>query len=394
LNRFLPDTWWEALLRPFAMAAPDGNTYVEIMAPDWRFVFAILLAVLLAITWRKRTAASVRGVLVLLAFVALSFVPWLASSGNGRYFVPMLLLAGPLGVALAYVQPWSRTARALCALGMLALQCAATYDTRPWNAWSLASWREAPYFDIAVPADVRDQPATFVTITSISYSLLYPQFHPASHWMNISAMPEDAVQSPETRRARSILAESKQIFVLVPSVPAHTGKDGLPSPELQHVLDLHLGHQHLATDRSKACRLLESNMMRRMMFGDKETVSERAAHPHVGFWLCPLRYPVEPPPSAPLDPRATAVFDKLEQSCPGIFPPGTAGTGTVEGGSVRDYAGADMKLYVLDEGVYYKYWRAINPVRLGTPAEVLSPSFRMDCNDIRGRSGLPWQRSI
>lgn len=391
MNRFLPDTWWEALLRPLAMAAPDGNVYVEIMAPDLRFLLALLLAVLLFVQRRKGGGRSLH---VLLLLVAASFVPWLMTTGNGRYFLPTLLLVGPLAIGLVHAQPWSRTARALCALGVVALQCGATFDTRPWDAWALARWGDAPYFDLEVPADVRRQPATFVTITSISYSLLYPRFHPASHWMNISAMPESTAHSMETRRARAILAESGRIFVLVPSVPPHTGKDGLPVAGLQDVIDGHLGHQHLAIDRSQACRLLKSGAIRRMVYGDKETARELQVRPQVGFWLCPLRYPVEPPPPVPADPKVEAVFARVEQACPGIFPPGSAATAPVEGGSYRDYAAADMKLYVIGDGVYYKYWRAINPVRIGSAEEVASPSFRMDCHDIRGRSGLPWQRSI
>ena len=39
--RFLPDTWLDALLRPVAMAMPDGWIYVETMAPDLRFVFVL-----------------------------------------------------------------------------------------------------------------------------------------------------------------------------------------------------------------------------------------------------------------------------------------------------------------------------------------------------------------
>ena len=98
MNRFMPDTWWEALLRPIAMAAPDSHTYVEMMAPDLRFAFAILLALLLLLAYRRRTAD--RPLLVLLALVVLAFAPWLASSGNGRYFVAFLLLAGFVVVAL------------------------------------------------------------------------------------------------------------------------------------------------------------------------------------------------------------------------------------------------------------------------------------------------------
>ena len=43
--RFMPDTWQDAVLRPIAMALPDGGVYVETIAPDLRFVFVLLLLV-------------------------------------------------------------------------------------------------------------------------------------------------------------------------------------------------------------------------------------------------------------------------------------------------------------------------------------------------------------
>ena len=36
--RFLADTWRDALLRPVAMAAPNSSVYIEIAAPDFRFI--------------------------------------------------------------------------------------------------------------------------------------------------------------------------------------------------------------------------------------------------------------------------------------------------------------------------------------------------------------------
>ena len=50
---------------------------------------------------------------------------------------------------------------------------------------------------------------------------------------------------------------------------------------------------------------------------------------------------------------------------------------------------------MLDDGkVWYKYVRALNPVLLGDAAAILDPGFTMDCDNIRGRSGLPWERGI
>ena len=79
--RFMPDNWQDAVLRPIAMALPDGGVYVETIAPDLRFVFVLLLLVGWLV-FRVRGSAPRRLTLGLLAFTALTFVPWLASTGK------------------------------------------------------------------------------------------------------------------------------------------------------------------------------------------------------------------------------------------------------------------------------------------------------------------------
>jgi hypothetical protein len=92
--------------------------------------------------------------------------------------------------------------------------------------------------------------------------------------------------------------------------------------------------------------------------------------------------------------RFDAVFSAIEAQCPRFFPTG-AETRIISGGEMRTYYSSEMKVYVLEEGlVLYKYYRAFNPVRIGTRDDVLSGKAKVDCNNIRGRSGLPWEREI
>lgn len=394
MNRFIPDSWWEILLRPLAMAAPDGNVYVEIMAPDWRFMFALLLAAVL-LAGRNRFSPAARGGWKLLALVAVAFAPWMATSGNGRYFLPILLLAGPLCIALVYAQPWTAAARLLCAAGLCVLQAGVAFDTRPWDAWSHAAWQKPPYYEVDIPADLRAQPATYVTITSISYSLVAPQFHPASHWINITAMGPDPKLSRETARAHELFASAQRLYMFVPTVRNYVDKDLLPKPDLMEVMDRHLAEQRLALDRTRPCRMLPSPSMVRFELGADPARQDPVVRSQIGFWICPLRYPVAAPVAAPPDKSMDAIFERIEQSCPRLFPAGAAVTGRTGGGYLRSYAVADMKVYVMPNGiVYYKYWRALNMEPIGTTAEVMAPGFKMDCNNIRGRSGLPWQRTM
>lgn len=391
MNRFIPDTWWEALLRPLAMAAPNGHVYVEIMAPDLRFLAAVLLSVLLLV-FRKKLTSSPRAVLVLAGLVALSFVPWLVSSGNGRYFVPMLLLGGPLVVGLAWALPATKAARVGVVLVILGAQIATTANNIILGAWGLTTWRAAPYFQVSVPRDLTEQPATYVTMTSISYSLIAPQFHPESHWVNISAMSGDP-RSLETRRARSLFAKSSPLYLVLPTVLRHSTEDGQPIEKLKNAVDAQLASQQLALDHTRACRVVQSAAMARQVLGD-DFARRPADAQRAGFWLCPLAYPVQPPPAKPLLPQLDEAFAQLEHRCPGIFPPGS-GTSALPDGAMRDYAAADMKVYIMnDGGVYYKYWRSLNPQRIASLPEVLRGTFELDCTKIHGRSGMPWDRSI
>jgi hypothetical protein len=78
-----------------------------------------------------------------------------------------------------------------------------------------------------------------------------------------------------------------------------------------------------------------------------------------------------------------------------MFPPGSSSSVALSEGVRRYYIDSDMRLYVGDTGeVYYKYIRSLNAVRIGTVDEVLAPSFRLDCNSMRGRGAMPWDREI
>jgi hypothetical protein len=391
--RFQPDTWREALLRPVAMAAPSSHVYLEMPAPDLRFIFIALLLIgcLLAIR-RLRPAPRATGILA--GLLLLSFVPWLATSGNGRYYIPFLLVAGPLCLALAYRLPWSRSAKLLTGLAMLGLQGFIVLDNNPWRTWGLVPWREAPYFPLATTEEMRSVPATYVTITSISYSLVAPLFHPQSRWINVSSMTHDPNASFETRKAHAAFASSQKLFVIVPTLPAYMTADKLPSAGLLDVIDRRLMPYKLALARSQRCELAHSKALAAFSFGQSERAKEDALS-RLGFWVCPLSYPAASPVPDTKDAAIDVVFEKVERACPRFFPPGEGATRPINGGFARDYGSADMKLYVLDDGaVYYQYWRALNPELIAPVSKVMQPSFTFSCDYIRGRSGLPWEREI
>lgn len=393
--RFLPDTWRDALLRPLALASPDGGVYVEIIAPDFRFAFIIILALAWLLLWRRGTKRRASPALVLLLLTTVAFVPWLATTGNGRYFIPFLLIAGPLCIGLLHLLPVSRQFILALALGMVSWQAFLIYDSPPWRYWGHVTWGDGPAFDVEVPIEVAQQPATYVTVSSISYSLIAPRFHPASRWVNISTQIGLGDKSPDALRVQALIAAPGPLRLLFPTLAGGQQREGV-DPKLVKAIDDLLARQGLSIADVSQCRLLRSETLGRTDSNRLADAQSAAAGPH-GFWLCPLarhasaRAAVEAPFSA----RTEEAFDKLEQMCPRIFRKGETVSLHIPAGAVRGYPGSDFKLYVFDNGqVWYKYLRALNPMLLGDIEEVLKPAFVMDCDHIRGRSGLPWERGI
>lgn len=387
--RFMPDSLLEALVRPIAMAVPGGSIYVETIAPDFRFVF--VLALLLAwVVWRVRPRAAAARTTALLVFCVAAFVPWLATTGNGRYFLPVLLLVGPLCIAMLHHLPWPRRARAGAAAAMLAVQALLLLEVTPWNSWGLAPWRTAPAFPIELPEDLRQSPATYVTVSGISYSLLAPGFHPASRWVNLTSQHGRPSNSTDMQRVQALLEDSPRMFLLF---PGQTLQEQQPPEALTAALNLSLVDHGLRLPGEGACRLLPSAGLTSVGSRPGQPLSEMQPR---GFWLCPLERSAAGADVQRAQPPAQveAALNRIEQQCPRMFAPGSAVTTVLPMGYRRFYPDSDMRLYVLSDGrILYKYMRALNAVVLGRAEEVLAPAFRMDCN-IRGRAGLPWEREI
>ena len=392
--RFSPDTWLDAVMRPLAMAAPNGGVYVETVAPDFRFVFVLLLLVLV-LALRRRGLAGTRAAVSLLAFCALAFVPWLATTGNGRYFMSVLLLAGPLCVALLWQLRVTRAMRLSLLAGMLVLQLFLVQQNTPWDSWGLKPWKDGAAFAVEVPEDLRSRPATYITLNGLSYAIIAHQFHPSSRWINLSTQGGEAGQTFAGRRTKAFLAASGETYVVFPSNPGEAVR-GQPEARIVDLQDEALAGHGLKVRGGEPCRLLQSDGLTNMGLHRWDAPLTAPADQR-GFWLCSVGQHAdgERPETRQPAPEVDAALDKVERSCPRMFPPGEARTSLLVTAARRFYPSSDMRLYVFEDGqVAYKYMRALNPVSLGRIEDVLASSFRMDCNQIRGRSGLPWQREI
>lgn len=388
--RFLPDTWLEALLRYFAMAAPNASVYIEIPAPDFRFAaLALLLAVAL---FRPRGLMRAKPVAALSALILIATGPWLVSSGNGRYWIPMLLCVGPVVVGLIWLLPVTRAFRVFLAGGLLAAQAFVVQQNPPWESWGMADWDEPPYYQIALPpAKQGDVPVTYVTASSNSFSLVAPQFPPDTRWINITSPPVGARE----RKARQLfLASAKKLELLAPTIAGEMTPEGQPSAGYRRAMNMLMASSRLSIDPAKPCTLLRSTGL--MTMATKKRVMSEPDMSQIGFWTCPLRLSDadSPPVRQALPARTEAAFAAVERMCPRFFPRGAASV-PIPGGALRQYSDSDMTLYVMDDGeVRYRYWRALNATLIGSADDVLNGKAALDCNALHGRSGLPWDREI
>jgi hypothetical protein len=223
----------------------------------------------------------------------------------------------------------------------------------------------------------------------ISYSLLIPQFHPQSRWMNLANAPLPGVGAFNSERTAAFLAKSQgKLKLLVPVVPGMLTEALLPNAKVSEVIGSQLAPFGLDFAQPQACRFLHSHSLASMGLREK-TDQQRAQS---GFWLCELRRVAASSKPAAYGHRYDAVFAALEKQCPRFLPANGDGPSlALPSGEVRSYLQAEMKVYVYEDGqVLYKYYRDLNPVDVGKAQDILAGRARLDCAGVR--AALPWGR--
>jgi hypothetical protein len=385
--RFVPDTWLDAALRPLLMGDPVNGLYVEIGAPDWRFASLVLL---LGLAWlgHRRWRVLERHQTLALVGLTVGFYVWTLVSGNGRYFIWGLLMVGPMVVMVARELRATRAMRNTVILVVLTVQGVSVWMNYMPDMWSLRPWRQGPGFALEA-SPLRDRPAVFLTMGSISYSALVPQMHPESRWSNIAGQINISPGVREYPALLSMLDGLLPKYAVARATVLVLGPDDQPIPKAKHSIEGVLARHDLALD-APTCAYVRSADAARAFRLNPETAIED------GFWFCPVRRTgtVHPPDViTPVAPEFDDVFTRVEQRCPRVFPAGRARTRQIDGAVQRAYGYSDTTLYVDDSGeVYFKNVRALNPTTIGKIEQVRSGQFELDCDRIPGRYVPPWDR--
>ncbi len=390
--RFLPESLGDALTRIFEIALPVRQVYIESAAPDLRVAVVVLLLAVVGIALPFFSRAAVSGLanaptaeplrrqrLVLLSvFWVAALGVWLATSGNGRYFLAALLLAGPLLAALLFVVLGrSRRAFVYGSLAVLGLQ---TYQTLEASDLRWAPGNPAgPWLEIEVPAHLRERPYTYVSMSSQSNSFLAAFVHPQSSFAAVWGQYSIAPGVPSYDRVERLLSDREREAVIVIPIDVRR-RDNLPHrPSSLEGVQRALRAFRMRVDEDRCGFIKSSDPFASLYWvGDRSEIQPHQEYDGYIFYCHLVRdeglVPEEPPAAV------LAALNTVEQSCPRIFAPAVQATVAVGSRWMRTYANSDTTLYTAGGRVYHIGWRMGEPIFAGTVEDLAAGKVALDCN--------------
>jgi len=348
-ERFAPRSLGDAVLFPFRAVSPESMVYAEISAPDFRFAALMVLAAGLAavLVWRRGRAMASGGRAPsaadwrLIVFFALAYSLWLATSSNGRYGMLVVLLAGLLAARLAGLLLAPAVARGAL-LVLLVSQIVACALISPSRWFMLDRW-STRWLAYEVPARAAREPALYLTVETQTMAAVVPFLHPDSAFVNVRGQHSigrgaERMQALFARYAGRVRALGRALRLR---------RDGRPRPEIVENYDATLLRYGFKVD-PEDCFAIPWRPRR------DDAVSELAnmlvtddtalRPPPVGLVSCALRPGAWSPAEIEEERRMSALFDRMERDCPGVFRGQTSITERFGREWSRSYAGLEARL--------------------------------------------------
>lgn len=359
-GRFLPTSATDWLLRPWVLAQFRAYGSTEALTPDIRpLIASLLVAPASFVVWHshKRSARELasRADAQLLFFCAITYVLWMATSGNARYAVPGFLLVGLLLVRTVQVVLPATVAR--IGLGLaLAIQ-AIHYGADGDHRFSALPWDRTPYMPVVVPQRLVEQPFLHLSIGLQSFASLAPNLHREGALINLIGQMSLPVDGPSGKALAERLHRWEGRTRVLFSPPGLSTSVSELSTRAKTNSDRMVARYGLRIDFDDC---LEVQL-------DLQKSSEVKAPPILSCAALPAAAP--PPTEEEL--LAERVFEQLESACPRIFGPPPMVTDIKGGLPQRVYVNTDTKVEVsASDGVFVSHHRTLNILRLGSAEEV------------------------
>jgi hypothetical protein len=349
-ERFTSGGWLDALLLPFRMATTSTRVYIETTAPDIRPAALLVAAAALPMFARRGSSRLAGADWRLLAFFVVGGVLWAATSSNARYGVPLLLLAGVILARLVERLLRPTAARAVL-VGLLVVQLGMCLVAAPARWFAAEPWSRR-WLSYEVPARAQSEPALYLSVEPLPMAVVAPFLARASSFVNL-------------RGHHSVPPDSPRLAALI---DAHRGRlrtlGREPSIDAYDATFRRIGYRVDAND----CFTIEWRPERDDALSRWANALARrpATTEPLSVVSCALV-------AAPRDPareaearRVSALFDRIERSCPELFRGQTAVTDALMGGWARLYNGLDARLELRGAHLVFNRYYAGSAVDLGT----------------------------
>jgi hypothetical protein len=347
---------------PFGMATLDPRIYAENFAPDLRFAALVLTlpGVAVLAVRRRVSAAALRGPGGrVLAFFGCALLLWVLSSANGRYGLIVLLLAGVcLALFVRLLLP-ARAARVALAL-LLVVQVGIGMVASPPRWFVAAEW-SGRWFPYEVPERAAREPALYLTVEILPMAVVAPFLHPASSFVNVRGQHSLPSDSP---RLRELLERHRgQARTLGRDLEL---ADGRPAEVRVRAYDARLRRFGLRVDTADCFAIPwrpdDQDALSRvanLLAGGRKSIEP------LSVASCKLSPVQRDPVDLGREQHASALFDRIEKSCPRLFRGQTAVTEPFGSGWSRNYTGLDARLEAFADRLILHRYRVASYVELG-----------------------------
>ncbi|TAG65733.1 MAG: hypothetical protein EAZ24_16605 [Burkholderiales bacterium] len=368
------------------MLDPGRGVYFEFPAPDLRLSALLMLMVVVLVS--KRWSALTRAAKWMIVGFLVTLWSWSYISGNGRYFLPGLVLVGPLAIALAIAIKVTTAMRWAVVGFVLIGQFSVVTAMYVPNPLTNLKWTTGNV--VGLPESfLRNEPAVFTVIGGNSHSALVPSFHPESRWIALLGNYTPPVGSSEQKRVQEALASSLKKYVIADGALEPLEKRAEAHLQLRSWLNTRLRPLGLGLSE-EPCHFLA----RAELQTSRQPTPINLETP--GRWICRFetaRLSIVNEKTYEVPKVHRAAFDTIEAMCPRFFPPGGGQDHRGDGVSFRVYPGSDTQLRARDNGVIvYRYQQALNPTLIGPVEKVAAGDATMNCKKLDGRYQLPWNR--
>jgi hypothetical protein len=360
-TRFIPESFVEVLLLPMHALMAEPNVYAETWAPDVRFcvLFVLLACGCTTFIWKFAKRLDAKPILVqaesepivwLTAIWILSYGLWLYTSGNARYFIPSLLLMGPLIVALLLrligAHRFTMYALALLLFWQIA------FEATSQHRWSPSGWTRA-WFEVRAPDKLTGTPYLYLSPTMQTATYLAPFLNKASAFANIGGQVPIAQNSHGGKRIETLVREySGHVRSLIP-VNMIKGMGDAKNPSLVRSFDGIYERFGLQTDPA-SCETIDimepGGAEPGVGFKSLKQVAEYSGEYAPGAVSC-LLIPRSGPGELDSDlaKRIDRVFDRVEKTCPKRFSPAAMVTKKFRATWARSYFNSATTLFYTPE---------------------------------------------